>query len=249
MKIARKAVVAPVLSVGLAVLAAFPALADNSSKASDGLTSPASDNAQRITDLFWIISIPALVVLVLVGGAIIYAAFRFREKDPKFVPRQVGGNNAMELTWTVVPAITLFILFGISLPTMPYLRQSPKPESMHIAVTGHRFVWSFKYPGKQEYYGAPGSPTEDMVIPVGEVVNLDLYSADVIHSWSVPRLGGRMDAIPGQHNFTWVKATAPGLYYGQCTEFCGLSHASMSIRVRVLSRPEFDAWFQKLKKG
>lgn len=222
---------------------------------------PAGPQAQHVADLFWIITIPALLVLVLVAAAIITAAIRFRDKGgpPKGdavigwstdkMPVQLGGNNAIEFTWTVVPAFILMLIFVLTAIQMPYLRDRPSQaaDALKITVVGRQWAWSFEYPN-------PGSTKKlttfgEMIIPVGEVVGLDITSKDVIHSWSIPRLSGRLDAVPGQTNSTWVRADAIGTYYGQCTEFCGLSHAFMSAKVTVLSRADFDAWYTKKKQG
>lgn len=227
---------------GVALVAAVPALADNDSRGQNVLD-PAGTPASHIRDLWYIILIPAMLVLILVGGAICYAAFRFRERDANFIPRQVGGNNALEFTWTLIPALILLFLFAISMPQVLFLRHTPQPDAMTVNVTGQQFSWSFRYPGvKKEVFN--GSV---LYIPAGQVVNLDITSRDVIHSWSVPRLGGRLDAIPGQHNHQWIEADQPGDYYGQCTELCGIGHAGMAITVKALPKAEWEAWYNKIK--
>jgi cytochrome c oxidase subunit 2 len=226
------------VAVGLAV--AIPVLADDSHEQVS--LNPAGPPAQHISDLFYIVLIPATLVIILVGGAIIYAAFRFRRRDDA-MPRQIGGNNALEFTWTLVPALILLSILGLSIAQMPFLRQSPDDSAMHIRVFAQRFAWSFRYPGlRSEQFGT-------LYIPAGQVVNLDIDSRDVIHSWSVPRLGGRLDAVPGMQNHTWVEASAPGSYYGQCTELCGVGHATMTVTVIALSPAKFQAWYAKQPKG
>jgi cytochrome c oxidase subunit 2 len=207
---------------------------------------PAGPQAQHIRDLFYIITIPALLVILIVGGAIIFAAFRFRRREgDETQPKQIGGNNALEFTWTLVPALILLAIFLVSVFQLPFLRHTPTQaaDAMHIHVIGRQWAWSFEYqtPAGKKKITTFGT----MTIPAGEVVNLDIDSVDVIHSWSVPRLGGRLDAVPGKHNTTWVLADKPGTYYGQCTEFCGLSHALMTTKVVALPPDEFDAWYQK----
>jgi cytochrome c oxidase subunit 2 len=229
-----------VFAGGIALVAALPVLADNDRHGQNTLD-PAGSQAAHIRDLWYIILIPAMIVLILVGGAICYAAFRYRERDAGFIPKQVGGNNAIEFTWTLIPALILLFLFAISMPQVLFLRHSPQPEAMTVKVTGRQFSWGFTYPGiKREQFNV-------LYIPAGQVVNLDITSKDVIHSWSVPRLGGRLDAVPGQHNADWIEADQPGDYYGQCTELCGTGHASMAVTVRVLSKSAWEAWYNKLK--
>jgi cytochrome c oxidase subunit 2 len=231
------------LPLGLAVLSSIPALADNSSQG-QSMLNPAGPQAQRISDLWYIVLVPALLVLLLVGGAIIFAAFHFKAKEGDAVPKQIGGNNALEFTWTLVPALILLGIFILSAANLPFLRHTPSEaaDAMHIKVIGSQWVWNFKYPGLKNSY--PGILT----IPADEVVNLDLNSKDVIHSFSVPRLAGRLDAIPGKNNFMWIQAPA-GTYYGQCTEFCGKAHAGMTITVKAIPRSEFDTWYSKQPKA
>jgi cytochrome c oxidase subunit 2 len=211
------------LPLGLALLSSIPALADNSSQG-QSMLNPAGPQAQRISDLWYIVLVPALL-----GDA---------------VPKQIGGNNALEFTWTLVPALILLGIFILSAANLPFLRHTPSEaaDAMHIKVIGSQWVWNFKYPGLKNSY--PGILT----IPADEVVNLDLNSKDVIHSFSVPRLAGRLDAIPGKNNFMWIQAPA-GTYYGQCTEFCGKAHAGMTITVKAIPRSEFDTWYSKQPKA
>ncbi|MFN2464204.1 MAG: cytochrome c oxidase subunit II [Candidatus Dormibacteria bacterium] len=221
------------------------AFAEDSSQ-QQSMLDPAGPHAQHISDLWYIVLIPAMIVLVGVGGALVYIAFKYREKDPSFVPKQVGGNNALEFTWTLIPAMILMGIFVLTLLQTGFLRQSPAPEALRVQVTGQQWAWSFKYedPNSKKLVSSFGT----LYIPAGKVVNLDLEAKDVIHSWSVPRLSGKMDAVPGKHNYTWIEANDPGTYYGQCTEFCGLSHAQMTITVKALSEQEFNAWYSQKKQ-
>ena len=235
------------MSLGLALLGllgtAVSAFADNSSQAQSPLD-PAGPNAQHISDLWYIVLVPAMIVLVGVGGAMIYIAFKYRRKDENFMPKQIGGNNALEFTWTLIPAVILMFIFGLTVTQNGFLRNSPAPSAMHVKVTGQQWAWSFTYPNPG---GKPLTSFGTLYIPAGSVVNLDLESKDVIHSWSVPRLSGKLDAVPGKHNTTWIEANDPGTYYGQCTEFCGLSHAAMTITVIAMSQSDYDKWYANLK--
>ncbi|MEA2646971.1 MAG: cytochrome c oxidase subunit [Chloroflexota bacterium] len=241
------------VSGGFALLNGAAALADDSSK-QQSMLDPAGPQAQHASDLYYIIMVPALLVLFIVCGMIIYAAVRFRRRSDDEMPRQVGGNNALEFTWTLIPAMILMGIFVLTLFQMPFLRDAPASASsaMHVTVSGRQWAWSFAYPNvktvkaqlKVKAADAEYTTlTNDLVIPAGQVVNLDIRSEDVIHSWSVPRLSGRLDAIPGQVNHTWIQADAPGAYYGQCTEFCGLSHATMTVRVLALTPEDWNAWY------
>jgi cytochrome c oxidase subunit 2 len=236
-----------ITSLGLAALGLLgtgvSAFADNSSQG-QSILDPAGPNAQHISDLWYIVLVPALIVLFGVGGAMFYIAFKYRRKDENFTPKQVGGNNALEFTWTLIPAVILMFIFGLTITQIGFLRNSPAPDAMHVKVTGQQWAWSFQYPNPG---GKPLTSFGTLYIPAGSVVNLDLESKDVIHSWSVPRLSGRLDAVPGKHNTTWIEANDPGTYYGQCTEFCGLSHAAMTITVVAMSQGDYDKWYANLK--
>jgi cytochrome c oxidase subunit 2 len=242
------------------LLLSTPALADDSSK-QQSVLDPAGPSAQHISDLWWIISIPALIVTVLVGGAILYACFHFRRKsDDDPLPRQVGGNNALEFTWSLVPALVLLSIFVLTVFQMPFIRNTPASAqgAMTVKVNGRQWAWSFSYPNvkavkigqKVTIDGTQyTTASNDLVIPAGAVVSLDIVSTDVIHSWSIPRLQGRIDAIPGQTNHSWIEANSPGAYYGQCSEFCGLSHAAMTARVLALPQADWDSWYSKQVGG
>jgi cytochrome c oxidase subunit 2 len=242
-------------AVAFTLLAATPALADDSSKA-QSILDPAGQSAQHINDLFLVILVPATLVLLFVGGAIIYAAIRFRRKSEDEMPRQIGGNNALEFTWTLVPALILIGIFVLTLTQLPFVRQTPATASSAIVVKvkGQQWAWSFGYPGVKsvkigQKVNAGGATyttaSNDLVIPEKAVVSLEITSVDVIHSWSIPRLQGRIDAIPGQTNTSWIEAESTGAYYGQCSEFCGISHASMTARVLALTQDDWDAWYAK----
>jgi len=233
------------------LFAAAATLADSFSQQENPLN-PAGPGAQRISDLFYIILVPAMLVCLLVGGAIIYAAIRFREKPGGPTPKQVGGNNALEFTWTLVPGIILVTIFVLTIFQLAFIRSVPAaaqvPGALSVKVIGRQWAWSFQYPTPP---GAkrPIISFAKMYIPAGQVVKVDIVSVDVIHSFAVPRLTGKLDAIPGKTNTQWIEAYDPGTYYGQCTEFCGLSHARMTLEVDALTPSEFQAWYAKQAGG
>ncbi len=234
------------IALGLATLGllgtAVSALAENDSQG-QSILDPAGPNAQHISDLWYIVLIPAMIVTVLVGGALVYIAIKYRRKDEAFMPKQVGGNNALEFTWTLIPALILFGIFALTFTQMNFLRKTPAPDAAHVKVIGQQWAWSFQY---QTNGSKPISTFGTLYIPAGKVVNLDIESKDVIHSWSVPRLSGKIDAMPGKHTTLWLEANDPGTYYGQCTEFCGLSHAAMTVTVVALSPSAYDKWYSDM---
>jgi cytochrome c oxidase subunit 2 len=200
-----------------------------------GPFSPASPQARAISDHFILVLILAGVVFVIVEGLLIYVLLRFRARSGDPEPRPIFENQRIEITWTAIPLVVVAILFVLMLPVMGVAENAP-PDAYAVTVTGHQFWWEFRYPQ------ANAIAANEMHVPVGEKVRLVLQSADVIHSFWIPRLNGKMDLIPGQTNDWLIEAEAPGEYVGQCSEFCGVQHAWMLLRVFAQPRAELDAW-------
>jgi cytochrome c oxidase subunit II len=193
----------------------------------------------RIWDVYTILWIGAAVVFLLVEGMLVYAIWRGR-KSTALVhgrPVPVHGNTKLEVLWTVIPAI---VIIAIGIPTLTVLRDlSSTPErenTVRVDVIGHQFFFEFRYPE----LGVNSSNT--LHIPAGAMIDINLQSADVIHSFWVPRLSGKIDNIPGRTNHLWLTADNPGEYMGQCAEFCGLGHALMRFTVIAHTQEDFDAW-------
>jgi cytochrome c oxidase subunit 2 len=189
---------------------------------------------------FWIMTGIAVVVF----GLILYSIIRFRARGgaTEGEPAQIEGNHVLELTWTVVPIILLAVL---AVPTVKGAFASavppPSSDALHVKVVGHQWWWEFDYPDL-------GIVTAtEMHIPVGRPVVLQVEASDVLHGFWVPRLAGKIDAIPGRSNTMWLEASQPGDYSGQCAEYCGTSHALMRFRVVASSPADFDAWVQKMQ--
>ena len=198
---------------------------------------PAGPVAEKQAGLFWLVFWIAAVVFVLVEGALVYAVWRFRRRSPDDRPRQVHGNTRLEIAWTIIPAL---LLAGVAIPTVGTifdLAESP-PGAMRVEVIGHQWWWEVHYPDLQLV------TANEVHIPTGEQVVFELTSKDVIHSFSVPRLAGKQDVVPGRTNTLNFSATEPGTYRGQCQEFCGLSHAYMKFRVVAHEPADFEAWVQ-----
>lgn len=199
---------------------------------------PAGPNAGRINDLYTFIFWVAVVVTVVVGGLILYAAVRFRRRDDQ-EPKQFHGNTRLEIAWTLVPLAILAVIFVLTAREMTYINRGPEGP-LTVKIMARQFAWEF------QYTNAPGvrtfAPGEGMVVPAGEDVRLEIESLDVNHSWWIPRLAGKTDAIPGQVNHAWFRADSAGTYDGQCTEFCGLNHSQMLGKVVAKPRAEYDRW-------
>jgi cytochrome c oxidase subunit 2 len=200
---------------------------------------PAGPAAQSIDNLWWLVFWIATAVFVVVEAALLFAVFRYRRR--KGVDRaveQVHGNTRLEIIWTIIPVVLLAALAIPTIATLFELRAEPEPEenALQIEVTGHQWWWEFYYPE----YGF--STANEMHIPAGRPVYLSMTSADVIHSFWVPQLNGKRDAVPGRITNLTLEADEPGVFLGQCTEFCGLAHADMRHRVSAVSEAAFEEW-------
>ena len=196
--------------------------------------------------IFWVIFWAGVVVFIAVEAALIYMVFKFKRRDDRD-PAQTHGNTRLEITWTIVPVIVLIVA---AVPTVlgifyadagRFVSADNKGQYLEIDAIGHQWWFEFRYPHPTNP-GEQIAVANEIYIPVGEPVVFLLDSVDVIHSFWVPKLGGKVDMIPNNDNMLWYQADAPGEYYGQCVEFCGVSHANMRFKVVAVMRDEFDAW-------
>jgi cytochrome c oxidase subunit 2 len=222
--------------------------------------SPVMDNIVWFHDfLLWIITFITLFVLVLLGIVIV----RFNAKANP-VPTRTTHNTALEIAWTIVPVV---ILVAIAIPSFKLLfyEQTIPTADLTVKATGKQWYWSYSYPDDkfefdsimlQEADRAKVNPPpprllgvdNEMVVPVNKVIRVQVIGAEVIHSFSVPSFGIKIDAVPGRLNETWFKAEREGVYYGQCSQLCGRDHAFMPIAVRVVSESAYTAWVDAAKK-
>ena len=210
-----------------------------------GLGPPPADspNGGRINDAYWLIAIFTGFIFVLVEGALIVFIVRFRRRGRGRMVEgpQIHGSTRLELIWTVVPVVILAFIGTFVFYKLPGIKDVPSASAanrLNVKVEGRQFYWEFRYAN-----GAVA--VDELRVPVGEVVTLDVYAldSDVIHSWWVPRLGGKVDAIPGKTNHTWLRAKNPGRFRIRCAELCGLQHAAMLGWVTALPRDEFERWY------
>jgi cytochrome c oxidase subunit 2 len=197
---------------------------------------PRGDFARIADDLLDTTVRWALLVFVLVEGALIYAIFRFRGKPGDPEPHQTHGNTLVEIIWTVIPAL---ILAAIAVPTVRAIFQTnatPGEDALDIEVIGHQWWWEFRYP---EYNITTANQLQ---IPVGRTVSLRMGSADVIHSFWVPQFAAKRDVFANRETRMWFKAETAGEYPGQCAEFCGIQHARMAYHIQAQTPDEFKAW-------
>jgi cytochrome c oxidase subunit 2 len=228
-----------------------------------GFQPAASPVMQQIEDfhrlLFYIIVAVCLFVLAL----LVWIVIRYRA-GANAVPSKVHHNTLLEVAWTLIPVIILVFIAVPSFRLLYYEAAIPQPD-VTIKAIGKQWFWSYEYPGSAAgfTYDSLGLSDADaakagkprllgvdnpIYVPVDKVVEVDTTGADVIHSWAMPQMGVKMDAVPGRINKTWFKSTQTGVFYGQCSELCGARHAYMPIELHVVSAADYAAWLSTSKK-
>lgn len=211
-------------------------------------------------DAIWfhnVILMPIITIITLfVLGLIIWIAIRYNKKANP-IPAKFSHNTTIEIIWTVVPVIILMVIAIFSFRLLFAYNDMPKPY-MTVKAIGYQWYWGYEYPDQKiseitslpltkEQADAKKVPyllaaDKPMVVPVNQVVRVQVTGADVIHAFALPAFGLKTDAIPGRLNETWFKAEKIGVYYGQCSELCGVDHSNMPIEIHVVSQADFDAW-------
>lgn len=236
-----------------------------------------SGQANEIDGLYKVELVIALIIFVAVEGALLYAMVRFRKRKGA-LPAQIRGNTRLEAGWTVAAALILVGLAVFTFVKLSAIENPPNsgpgaaaiaesPEggleyasatqklppngkALKITVIGRQYIWQYIYPCsgcEPDGLGAPYS-YEEMVVPTKTTVSLNIVSADVVHSWWIPELGGKFQAVPGYHNYTWFKIEKPGVFHGQCAFLCGRGHARMIATVRAVPPAQFEEWLSNQKK-
>jgi cytochrome c oxidase subunit 2 len=220
-----------------------------------------SPNANSIWTLYLIVLIVAAVVFVAVEGALVYAVFRFRAKKHP-VAHQIHGNTRLEVGWTAAAALILLILAVVTFIKLPSIVNPPNTQrdgyvasvtepnppngqKLRICVQGRQYIWRYTYGQnclKNAYAAHDPYSYTTMVVPVHTTVVLAIQSLDVIHSWWIPAMGGKVDAVPGDTTYTWFQATHLGRFRGQCAQLCGWEHAAMDAYVDVVTPTQYRAW-------
>jgi cytochrome c oxidase subunit 2 len=241
------------LLASLSLLALATVLTGSAMAGNGGIAPPAeTPQAGRIKDLYWIVLGIAAVIFVLVEGALILFVVQYRNRGRQLTDEgpQIRGHTRLELIWTAIPVLILVAIMGFVFYKLPGIKDIPDAtaagEKLTVQVEGRQFYWRFTYPN-----GAVS--VNELRLPAGRPVELVVTAPanDVIHSWWIPALAGKMDAIPGKVNhLDFVAPSSPGVYQGQCAEFCGLQHALMLARARIVTGGEFDAWVSaRLRAG
>ena len=196
---------------------------------------PQSPLARAIYDLGIVSSVVFALIFIIVTSAITFSIFRFGTRAGEPDPTQISGNRKVEITWLIIPFLIVIFLFIMTLSAMNRADPPPAP-SPDLVITGHQFWWQVDYPGS-------GVITANEIhIPAGKPLSIQLESKDVLHEFWVPQLTRKMSNVPGQPNHIWLQADKPGTYIGQCSEFCGTEHAWMRILVIADEPAQFEEW-------
>jgi cytochrome c oxidase subunit 2 len=230
------------LSIAVAIAGLCLVLAGQAVAGNGGIAPPDSATASgsAINDLYWIVIGITIAIFLLAEGALVWFLFRFRRRPGTaegIEGPQIHGNTRLEILWTAVPFLILVAILVVTIVKVPAVQANPDGDGdpLVVQVDAHQFYWEYRSPG-----GVVALDT--LRLPVERPVRLELTGADVIHSWWVPELTGKRDAIPGRTNVLEFTIRQPGDYQGQCAELCGVEHAIMSTAVQAVPGPEFDAW-------
>jgi cytochrome c oxidase subunit 2 len=257
----RQIVLALAVAVGGALILAPDALANFLTPKSGG-----SPNANAIDSLYKIVLYIAAAVFVIVEGALFYSVYKFRAKKGA-VAAQIHGNTRLEIGWTIAAALILLVLTVVTFVKLPSIIDPPNSgpnglvlsasvteptppngQKLTVCIQGRQYIWRYTY-GTNCLQSAFTSKLpysyEEMVVPERTTVILDIQSTDVIHSWWVPSLGGKVDAVPGYTTYTWFKALHTGTFHGQCAQLCGRNHAAMTALVKVVTPDQYSAWLRQ----
>jgi cytochrome c oxidase subunit 2 len=208
--------------------------------------------------LSWWVHLVMAVIVLLVTALLAVVVVKFNRKSNP-TPARFTHHTQLEIAWTLGPVLILILIGSFSLPILFKQLEIPEPD-LTIKATGNQWYWNYEYPDNEFSFDSIMLPREDLsasgytddlyllatdaalVVPVGAVVRMQMTGADVIHSWTVPAFGVKMDAVPGRLNETWFEVDRAGVYFGQCSELCGKDHAFMPITVKALEPADYEAW-------
>ena len=212
---------------------------------------PVSPNGQDIYNTYIGISIPAIVIFLGVELALLWVVIRYRRsRQPAgYVPPQLHGHTGLEVVWTIIPLLIVLAIAGYSFQELVRDFQPITGEQMTVIVSGHQFGWAYDY-GNGVVVHQEGTLAGDVtpfVVPINTLVKLQFRGTDVIHSWWVPAISGKTDAVPGYDNFSWLNINQVGTWRGECAELCGAGHSTMQIIVQAMTQTDFNNWMDQQK--
>ncbi len=205
---------------------------------------PVATPAELVSEVSLLTLLICAVIFVIVGSLIAYAVIRFgyRRGDDKSEPAQVYGSNQVEIAWTVIPILIVFVLSMSTARVTSAVQDHPMPkDTLNVTVIGHQFWWEFRYPDLKI------ATANELHVPLSSIAQprltlLTLKSADVAHGFWVPQVAGKTDVIPNRVNTMWIDPKEPGIFFGNCSEYCGTQHAKMELRLVVDTAEEFKTW-------
>jgi cytochrome c oxidase subunit 2 len=220
---------------------------------------PNSDIMHQIIKTHNVIFVGMMVIFALCCAVLLYIIYRFREKNNPN-PSRFTHNTPLEVAWTVIPLLIVFVFSVYNLRTLHHEEIQEKYD-MTIKIVGHQWYWTYEYPGEKIKFDSYMKKDDELVdgdkrlltvdnpifVPKGKNVKIIVTAEDVIHSWAIPAFGVKKDAVPGRLNETWFRADETGVFYGQCSELCGLLHGFMPIEVHVVSDEDFATWVASAK--
>ena len=225
-----------------------------------GLQPPASPLMERIVSFHSLLLVIITVICIVVLALLLYVAGVFRASR-QATPSRRTHNTLLEVVWTAVPVLILVIIAIPSFRLLYYADVIP-PTDMTIKAIGRQWYWSYEYPDHDNFtFDAFMIPEDDLepgmlrlletdnrvVVPTNTNIKIQVTASDVLHSWAMPSMGVKIDAVPGRLNETWINVTEPGVYYGQCSEICGVMHGFMPITIEALPPEEFALWVEEAK--
>jgi cytochrome c oxidase subunit II len=199
-------------------------------------------DVNRLYDFF---SVTAAVIFTITAGLIAWSIARYRGRAGDDLPEQWHSNVPLEILWFAVPSVIVIVLFIFSMSSLNVVDEQSDDPGVTVAVEGFQWGWRFSYEGEDVVVTGTAQDHPEILLPVGETVSFEVTSADVIHSFYVPRFLFKRDAIPGRTNRFDVTIEEPGTYEGKCAEFCGLLHGDMNVIVSAVEREEFDRWLDE----
>ena len=227
------------------------------------LQNPVTEVAQDVYSMHAFVTILMAIITLFVLGLLIWVCYKYSANKNKN-PSKTVHNTIVEILWTAIPVLILVV---IAVPSFKLLYKQdviPEPD-LTIKAIGYQWYWGYEYPDNGNFtYEAFMLQSKDeleedkpfkrmlttdtkVVVPVNKIVRMQVTAADVLHSWAIPAFGVKTDAVPGRLNETWFKAEKTGIYYGMCSELCGVNHQSMPIEIHVVTQEKFDIWVEEAK--
>ena len=249
------------LTLCLGLLAAPAAMAAGPQPWELGFQQAVTPVMASINDLHNLLLVIIIAICVFVLALLLYCVYRFRESANP-TPSKTSHHTVIEVIWTVVPVLILVVIAIPSFRLLYYADVVPEAD-MTLDVTGRQWYWSYAYPDHGGFTFDSNMVPDDqitegqkrllsvdnpVVVPVDTTVRVIISASDVLHSWAMPPFGVKTDAVPGRVNETWFRAEVEGIYYGQCSELCGVNHGYMPIEVRVVSKEQFASWLEQARQ-